>query len=151
LKALSIMQPWPDAILFLGKDIENRSWSTYHRGPLVIHASRGWDPKGEQFIRGLLFKGETLVDRDRRLDVRDADDWMKRSRARRGAFLGLCWIVDVVECDERLQQLNRWAFGPRCWLLGDGHQFPGPRAFKTPVPGLGRLQLFDTEIKEDHE
>lgn len=39
--ALSIRQPWAWAILYAGKDIENRSWSTSFRGPVCIHASKG--------------------------------------------------------------------------------------------------------------
>jgi hypothetical protein len=38
LKAISIRQPWANAIM-LGKDVENRSRYFSHRGPLLIHAS----------------------------------------------------------------------------------------------------------------
>jgi hypothetical protein len=40
VKALSIHQPWAWAILFAGKNVENRTWRTHHRGPLLIHAAR---------------------------------------------------------------------------------------------------------------
>jgi hypothetical protein len=40
MRALSIRQPWIDLILRGEKDVENRSWSTRHRGPLLLHASR---------------------------------------------------------------------------------------------------------------
>lgn len=43
LRALTIRQPWAWAIIHGGKDIENRSWNTKHRGPLVIHAGMGFD------------------------------------------------------------------------------------------------------------
>jgi hypothetical protein len=39
VKALTIRQPWAYAILRLGKDVENRSWRTHYRGPLLIHAA----------------------------------------------------------------------------------------------------------------
>ena len=39
MKALTIKQPWAYAILRLGKDVENRSWRTHYRGPLLIHAA----------------------------------------------------------------------------------------------------------------
>lgn len=39
MKALSIRQPWASLIIFGGKDIENRTWRTKHRGPILIHAS----------------------------------------------------------------------------------------------------------------
>jgi len=39
MKALSIKQPWVHAILREGKDIENRTWTTKHRGWIALHAS----------------------------------------------------------------------------------------------------------------
>jgi len=41
--ALSIRQPWAWAILHAGKDIENRTWGTGYRGPLLIHAGKTVD------------------------------------------------------------------------------------------------------------
>ena len=38
LKALSVRPCWAHAIIHLGKDIENRSWRTPHRGLLLIQA-----------------------------------------------------------------------------------------------------------------
>jgi hypothetical protein len=43
MRALSIKQPWAELILRGDKDVENRSWRTHHRGPLLIHASRTVD------------------------------------------------------------------------------------------------------------
>lgn len=40
-KALSLRQPWCEAILELGKDIENRRWWTGYRGDFLLHASKG--------------------------------------------------------------------------------------------------------------
>jgi hypothetical protein len=40
MMCLSIRQPWAWAIIHAGKDIENRSWATSYRGPLLIHASK---------------------------------------------------------------------------------------------------------------
>ncbi len=45
--ALSIRQPWADAIAYHGKTIENRSWTTRYRGPLLIHAGKKPDPDEE--------------------------------------------------------------------------------------------------------
>ena len=43
VKCLSVRQPWAQAILALGKDVENRGWPTRYRGPLLIHAARHLD------------------------------------------------------------------------------------------------------------
>jgi hypothetical protein len=37
---LSLKQPWANAVLWLGKRIENRTWSTAYRGEFLIHASK---------------------------------------------------------------------------------------------------------------
>jgi hypothetical protein len=52
MKALSVRNPWGWAILHAGKSIENRSWPTKYRGPLLIHAGlrddvRGWETLDE--------------------------------------------------------------------------------------------------------
>lgn len=41
MKALSVRQPWAWFILRAGKRIENRTWQTTHRGPVLLHASKG--------------------------------------------------------------------------------------------------------------
>lgn len=43
MKALSIMQPWAWLIVNGHKDIENRSWATKYRGPVLIHAGKRMD------------------------------------------------------------------------------------------------------------
>jgi len=44
MKALSIHQPWADLIIRGIKDVENRTWSTAHRGALLIHAGKTLTP-----------------------------------------------------------------------------------------------------------
>jgi hypothetical protein len=39
MKALSVKEPWASLIVFGGKNIENRTWRTNYRGPLLICAS----------------------------------------------------------------------------------------------------------------
>jgi len=43
MKAISIRQPYAQEILTGKKWIECRSWSTNHRGPLLICAGKTWD------------------------------------------------------------------------------------------------------------
>jgi len=38
MRAVTIRQPWAELIVRGEKDVENRSWRTRHRGPLLIHA-----------------------------------------------------------------------------------------------------------------
>jgi hypothetical protein len=39
-KAISIRQPWAWLIVNGFKDVENRSWKTKYRGPVLVHAGR---------------------------------------------------------------------------------------------------------------
>lgn len=51
---LSIIRPWPSLLLTPGaKDIENRTWGTAHRGWVLLHAGRRWDPTAVGFARQL--------------------------------------------------------------------------------------------------
>jgi ASCH domain len=40
--ALSVRQPWAWLIVHGYKDVENRSWATSFRGPVLIHAEKRW-------------------------------------------------------------------------------------------------------------
>lgn len=41
MKALTISQPYASLIASGEKFVENRTWETFHRGPLAIHAGKG--------------------------------------------------------------------------------------------------------------
>lgn len=42
LKAITLTQPWASLLAIGAKIYETRSWPTSHRGPLAIHAAKGW-------------------------------------------------------------------------------------------------------------
>jgi len=42
MKALSLTQPWASLVQIGAKKVETRSWYTSYRGPLVIHAAKGY-------------------------------------------------------------------------------------------------------------
>ena len=50
VRALTVRQPWAWAIIYGGKDLENRRWRTSYRGPL-IHASKNANPDPEASAR----------------------------------------------------------------------------------------------------
>jgi len=45
MKALTIRQPWADAIAHQTKRVENRTWKTNYRGLVLIHAAAAHDPQ----------------------------------------------------------------------------------------------------------
>lgn len=42
LRGLSLTQPWATLVALGAKTIETRSWRTRYRGPLAIHAAKGY-------------------------------------------------------------------------------------------------------------
>lgn len=131
IACLSIKQPWADAILFLGKPVENRSWQTTHRGPIAIHASAGWDDFGEAWIKMKI-----------RPTTPGIDAFLARARGRMGRIVGTVGVVDCVKVEDYLAQRECvWASGPWCWVL------KGPEAWRTTVPMKGRLGIFEAHIE----
>lgn len=118
MKAISIRQPWADAIIWHGKDVENRSWSTQFRGPVLIHASKAWG------------RAE-----------RDDMDFIERTAGTKlegvnrpllGGIIGKAVIVDCVNTMD-----SKWFFGPWGFVLRDAEDLPfqpcrGALGFFTP-------------------
>lgn len=66
MRALTIRQPWAAAIAFADKRVENRTWPTSYRGPILIHAGKSLDrrsgPMVASALRGLqLERGAVLA------------------------------------------------------------------------------------------
>ncbi|MBE7499735.1 MAG: ASCH domain-containing protein [Verrucomicrobiales bacterium] len=114
LRALSIRQPWAWLIVNGYKDVENRSWPTRHRGPLLIHA-------GASQVR--LREDATWV--EERFDIRLPVEY---------DFGGIVGIVDLLDCRERVD--SPW-YVPEsfAWRLGKPRRLP----FR---PVKGALSLF---------
>jgi hypothetical protein len=121
VRALSIRQPWAWLIVNGGKDIENRSWNTMHRGLVLIHASKGM--KLREYNEALAF----------------ADDAAGAARPRapsfdmleRGGIIGAARLTSVHVPDEigspwhvpgcfgfRLEQVAPLPFRPYSGALG---------------------------------
>jgi len=97
------------------KDVENRSWSTDHRGPLVIHAARTLDVSKEdleEYAQEYGFDPAKLV---------------------YGALIG---IIDVVDCT--MEVTSEWHYkGKYGWYLKNS------KRLEIPVYLSGQLGLFN--------
>jgi len=51
MKCLTVQQPWAWLLVTGQKDVENRSWDTGYRGPLLIHAGKRLDRAGYDWLR----------------------------------------------------------------------------------------------------
>ncbi|MFC4006545.1 hypothetical protein ACFOY2_04890 [Nonomuraea purpurea] len=125
MKALTVRQPWAFAIAQLGKNVENRTWSTTHRGPLAIHAGAGW--AGEEAQCDVAFRarrgyGSVLPARQQKSAVVAVVD-----------VVGVCRMLDGGACD-----CGPWAIrGQSHWRLAN------VRPLAQPVSCNGRLSLWD--------
>ncbi len=115
MKALSIKQPWAHAILHAGKDIENRTWRTTYRGPLLIHASA----RPDLAVRGMIESQHGI------LIPADAPT---------GGIVG---VVDLIDCVQG--HPSAWAMpGHWHWIVANPRPLP-------LHPLKGKLSVFDVE------
>ena len=124
MKALSIRQPWAELIIRGIKDVENRSWSTEHRGPLAIHAARTF-----------YFNLDDKAEREEWEDLCD-EYGLDKDKLVYGALVG---TVDVVEVTKQVK--SKWHIqGNWGWYVKDAKRLEKPVA-KRGMPGL-----FDVEV-----
>lgn len=122
MKALSLRQPWASLIIYAGKDIENRTWPTSYRGPLLIHAAKAFTRREEFEAAAAIVK---RIGADERM--------LEGCPYFRGGVIGR---VDVVDCVR--SHASPWFAGPWGFVLRD----PQPLPFS---PCRGRLGFFDPE------
>ena len=129
---LTIRQPWAWAIAHAGKDIENRSWATRHRGPLLIHAGKRI-PDNTDFsdlVELLELSAGADLDRACRLLAE-----LDHAELAYGAIVASARLADCVAASESL-----WFVGPHGWVLSD------VRPVERPVARPGRQGIFRTEV-----
>jgi hypothetical protein len=127
-KVLTLDPLWAWAIFRGYKLVENRTWATKHRGPLVIHA-------------GLNTRREAL-----------AREWMtahtfyvpptpaELAREIAGRCLGVVTLLDCVPLDQVPEREREFASGPVCWRIAD------PVEFEASFPAVGKQGLWSIEI-----
>ena len=116
LRALSVRPPWAWAIAHANKKIENRSWRTSYRGPLVIHASQN-------------FVGSEAAELEQILGYE-----LDPAIFKRGAFIAVADLVDVVRAEAI--EPSPWLCGPYAWLLENVQPLP------AEVRASGKLGLW---------
>jgi hypothetical protein len=128
MKALTMTQPWAQA-LFIGlKHYETRSWSTSYRGPLIIHAAKKFPRYAREFAAT-----------ERALGRGD-------SRIAGGALIGKVELVKIWRTEELIGTLSGiehlygdYSPGRYAWDLVN------PILFPEPIPFKGALGLFNVD------
>lgn len=125
MKAISIRQPWAWLIVNGYKDIENRSWRTKYRGPVLIHASQG--VKSIEYVRASNLIHNKLLGYGIPLPPID--------QLQTGGIVGIATITDCVEESD-----SPWFFGEKGFVLADAKTLPF-------IPMKGKLSFFETGIE----
>lgn len=127
MKALSIRQPWVHAILRQSKDIENRTWTTRHRGWVALHAS----------ARPSRVTDDDFPGRIRCPDLLDLDY---------SAICGVACLVDIVT-----NSRSKWFFRYDDGTVNFGWVLERVTPLKQPIPCKGRLGLWPVPLKVRRE
>ena len=126
LMALSIQQPYaqwlanPGQFVNAGirpKTIENRTWTTRYRGPLLIHASTTFDPDAIDYWVGRCPALEHVIPLEERAYTK-------------GALVGIADLIEVVH-----QSADPWFIGPYGFVLANARPL-------EPITYRGQLKLF---------
>ncbi len=134
MKALTLRPPWPHAVMFLGKDVDNRKTNIAgsHRGFIALHAGKTEDQHWGDW-RGADRISQALRD--------GLPSWSLYTP--KGYIVGVVELVGVhhdsgrTVHDEDHQQCSPWA-QPDMWHL----EFANPRPLREPIAIDGRLGLW---------
>lgn len=131
VRALSIRQPWAALITSGAKDIENRSWPTHFRGPLLIHASKGCTRA--EYESALTFT-ESFTDLAPAL-------FPRFEQLARGGIVGAVRLTGLAHPDA---SGGPWHV-PGCWGFQLREQVPLPFRPLKGALGFFRVELTDAE------
>jgi len=157
MRAITLTQPWATLVAIGAKKIESRSWSTSYRGPLAIHAAKGWTKEVVRLAFVEPFK-----------TVLDNAGYKLFSSLPRGAVVATCELVFVREITARQYTLDKtlgWKWtgpdGTYSFELDDQERAFGDygpsryawmlhniQALAEPIPAKGSLGLWEWNPQE---
>jgi hypothetical protein len=137
MKAITLYQPFAALIAIGAKRIETRSWSTNYRGPLAIHAAKGFPKWAKDLSKESPFS-ETLYSRFVGLEI-----WRQLPL---GSIVATCELENCAlitshfvfhEGEEQERFFGDYTPGRYAWILTN------VKALPEPVPAKGALGLWD--------
>ena len=131
MKAITLTQPWATLVAIGVKQIETRSWRTFYRGPLAIHAAKSL-PAWQSWRMGTPIR-----------DVLEAHGIHSFVELPLGVIVATCTLVritriypDNVPAAPELY-FGDYTAGQWAWHLSD------VKALDTPIPARGALGLWE--------
>lgn len=156
MKALTLTQPWATLVAIGAKRIETRSWDTKYRGPLAIHAAKGFPGWAKDFCAsGVFYRALGWPESPSPLTQAWIDDNSRRIKdLPLGAIVATARLVNVLPTEVVNNRANVWGIsigpvsehelqfgdytpGRFAWLLED------IEALAVPVPAKGALGLWE--------
>lgn len=155
MKTLTLTQPWASLVAVGAKHIETRSWRTAYRGPLAIHAAKGFPGEAKRFCEALLVQQSLLW--TIRSDIKTLPE--RIAELPTGCVIATC---DLMDCKEILKDMppclptfyqgrymvpppapelhfGNYEAGRYGWLLENAKMLP------EPIPAKGALSLWEWE------
>jgi activating signal cointegrator 1 len=146
MKALTLTQPWATLVAIGAKKIETRSWNTNYRGPLAIHAAKGFPNEAKAMCLAAYF---TIA--------LDAVGMGNHRNLPLGAVIATCNLAHVMkvknitassetsflwhehwwDLDQKERAFGDYSVGRYMWLLDNIAMFP------KPIPAKGALGLWN--------
>lgn len=126
LKALTVIQPWLWAIIYAGKDIENRKWRTHHRGRVALHSAR--------ILPEIEYKKFVEFRRSLKNQPRILTPPFESFGERNLGFIEA--VADLHDCVENSP--SQWAFPGEF-----GFALKNVRRLPEPIPCKGKLKLWN--------
>lgn len=144
MKALSLTQPWATLVACGAKQIETRSWATRYRGPLAVHAAKGYPKWAREFALE-----PACYEAFRRRGASEL--WGGQTGHPLGAVVALCRLAECIPTSsvnfqalgvpEGLERaFGDYAPGRYAWILRDVKPLP------EPIPAKGALGLWEWEF-----
>lgn len=146
MKALTLTQPWATLVAVGAKRIETRSWKTSYRGPLAIHAAKGFPKWAREFTAEPVCYEAARIFSPPISKVYHAYPL--------GCVLATCRLVNVLPVEvvdnvdnvwgvsleplsDRERAFGDYSLGRYAWILEDVRRLP------DPIPAKGALQLWN--------
>ncbi|MDE2097934.1 MAG: ASCH domain-containing protein [Patescibacteria group bacterium] len=145
MKAITLTQPWATLVAIGAKHYETRSWSTNYRGPLAIHAAKGF-PKWAQDAMDHRPFYEVLHEQFQGYERGHVDE-------ARGHVLAIVNVTAYIPTSARASASTLANLGLTDRELAFGDYSPGHFAWRLenvrrlpePIPAKGALGLWQWE------
>jgi hypothetical protein len=152
MRALTLTQPYATLIAIEEKHIETRSWHTSYRGPLAIHAAKGYPMSARDLAARdpfyTVLRASMSV-----LPTTGEPPVLPGLLLPLGAIVATCELIDIVSTN---QLPAGWRRGSHAWWFTEQEQAFGDyspnryawllanvRALATPIAATGQLGLWE--------